>query len=793
MRLLLGVRSAATAPLALVAVGAMAVAKAFYSPAATAALPNVVDADDLAAANAVSGSAWGTMTVVGASLGGVVSGAFGPDASFAITVACLLIAATLTTLIRRPLQAARADVAAQRAWPALVEALRYLGAHPRIRALVTVKSAAGLGNGVLTIFPLLAALYGAGAVGTGLLFALRGAGALVGPLLMRPVLGHRSWVLPGLAISMSVYGLAYVGAAFSPWFPLVLALVFVAHFGGGTNWALSNFALQGEVPDHLRGRIFATDMMLAHTGHRDQPARSRRRRRTGGRAGILAVCGLITLTYAVGWRIATPPAHAGRAVRRAGRGRSRLDRQMGLTFATDPASVRTPATSANLGPGFDALGLALERYDDLNAADHRRRLHGGGDRDGAGELPTDAEHRWRARCWRPSTSWANGRRASPWVRRTGSAGARARLLVGGHRGRHPAGARPGQGRHGGAGRRRGAALAAALEGHPDNVRRACCGGFTIAWTGAGTRAVRAWGSGVRPTVFVPAGTWLTATARSALPPPSARRRRVQRRPGRAARACADRAPSCCSRPPRTGCTRATGPTPCRARHAVASLRSSRRRRGGQRRGPQRARIVRGPGRLPSDRGRRGRRRGTTRMRMRFGEPLEFARMLARRAELDHHPPSDLSRGVIIEGPARPIEVMHSQRWTAPRPPRTHPQWTCPGGRPSALRVNAIAGVFTYHEHLQATGRLGGDMATIRRVAQHNRMKKAFDTTPSDAALRAEDGWVDMDVRWLLTRETVGAAFRVRHHSVPPGSKHDIHRHPNAEEFEYLVSGRDARG
>lgn len=303
--LLFAVRSAATAPLALVAVGAMAVAKAFYSPAATAALPNVVDPDDLAAANAISGSAWGTMTVVGASLGGVVSGAFGPDASFAITVACLLIAATLTALIRRPLQVARADVAAQRAWPALVEALRYLRGHPRIRALVTVKSAAGLGNGVLTIFPLLAALYGAGAVGTGLLFALRGAGALVGPLLMRPVLGHRSWVLPGLAISMSLYGLAYVGVAFSPWFPLVLALVFVAHFAGGTNWVLSNFALQGEVPDHLRGRVFATDMMLATLAIAiSQLGVAVVVDRVDERV-ILAVCGLITLTYAVGWRIAT--------------------------------------------------------------------------------------------------------------------------------------------------------------------------------------------------------------------------------------------------------------------------------------------------------------------------------------------------------------------------------------------------------------------------------------------------------------------------------------------------------
>src|SRR5690349_9934 len=69
---LFAVRSAATAPLALVAIGVMAVAKAFYQPASSAALPNVVDAADLPAANAIAGSAWGTMTVLGASLGGVV-------------------------------------------------------------------------------------------------------------------------------------------------------------------------------------------------------------------------------------------------------------------------------------------------------------------------------------------------------------------------------------------------------------------------------------------------------------------------------------------------------------------------------------------------------------------------------------------------------------------------------------------------------------------------------------------------------------------------------------------------
>jgi quercetin dioxygenase-like cupin family protein len=53
----------------------------------------------------------------------------------------------------------------------------------------------------------------------------------------------------------------------------------------------------------------------------------------------------------------------------------------------------------------------------------------------------------------------------------------------------------------------------------------------------------------------------------------------------------------------------------------------------------------------------------------------------------------------------------------------------------------------------------------------------------------ERGWVDMDVRWLVTKDNVGAAktvFGVTY--FPPGSKHDLHRHPNAEEVEYLISG-----
>jgi quercetin dioxygenase-like cupin family protein len=65
----------------------------------------------------------------------------------------------------------------------------------------------------------------------------------------------------------------------------------------------------------------------------------------------------------------------------------------------------------------------------------------------------------------------------------------------------------------------------------------------------------------------------------------------------------------------------------------------------------------------------------------------------------------------------------------------------------------------------------------------------MDGTPRDTGARADRGWHDMDVRWLVTRDSVGADKSVFGVTIfPPGSKHDIHRHPNAEEVEYVIEG-----
>jgi hypothetical protein len=183
-----------------------------------------------------------------------------------------------------------------------------------VTALVTVKSAVGLGNGVLVLFPLLAAAHFVPAkvgIGTGLLFAARGLGAVVGPLLMRRVLLHTSWLIPALAISMSVYGLAYLGVSVTPWFPVVLVLVVIAHLAGGGNWVMSSYALQIEVPDALRGRVFAADTMITTLAVTASTLMVGFFVDSVDVRVLFACCGGVTLLYAVIWRMITLrlPAH----------------------------------------------------------------------------------------------------------------------------------------------------------------------------------------------------------------------------------------------------------------------------------------------------------------------------------------------------------------------------------------------------------------------------------------------------------------------------------------------------
>ena len=247
------------------AVGALSLFSAVFEPASAAALPNLVEAEDLATANALTGSAWGTMLVVGAGLGGLVAGKFGTTTAIVVDALSFVASALLVVAVHRSFAEARTG---DHEHPGIIEATketaRYARRDHRVLALVAVKFGWGLAGGVLVLIPLLVVRsFHGGAVALGVLMAFRGLGALIGPFVARRSLGTEDRRLfQAIGIGLVVFGIGYAVLGLVPSLALALPAIALAHVGGGAQWMLSSYGLQKLVPDRIRGRIFAFDGML---------------------------------------------------------------------------------------------------------------------------------------------------------------------------------------------------------------------------------------------------------------------------------------------------------------------------------------------------------------------------------------------------------------------------------------------------------------------------------------------------------------------------------------------------
>lgn len=180
--------------------------------------------------------------------------------------------------------------------------------------------------------------------------------------------------------------------------------------------------------------------------------------------------------------------------------------------------VSVPATSANLGPGFDALGLALDLRDEVTL----RRVGGGlevsVDGEGAADVSLDERHlvvrAARAAFDRlgaqPAGLALHCRNRIPQGRGLGSSAAAICAGV------TAAWALAGAPRDDGG----VLALATELEGHPDNVAACLRGGLTLALSDpSGVQVVSLpVAAGLRPVLLVPPGVASTAAVRRLLPP-----------------------------------------------------------------------------------------------------------------------------------------------------------------------------------------------------------------------------------------------------------------------------------
>jgi len=298
------VRSQETVWLAYPLLAVLASFAAGFDPASQAALPNLVDEPDLATANALTGSSWGTMLAIGAALGGIVAGKLGTDAAIVIDAVSFAASAILIASVHRSFSEARDH---EDEHPGVVEAtretIRYAGEDHRVLALLAVKAGFGLGAGVLVLISVFAKqVYHGSDVAIGLLMSARGVGALVGPFVGRAALGDRDRRLFSvIGVALVVFGVGYALLGLAPTLLIAMPVVAIAHLGGGAQWMLSSYGLQKIVPDRIRGRIFAFDgALITLTFALSSLATGFLADRLGARP-VATGLGLIGLAYAGVW------------------------------------------------------------------------------------------------------------------------------------------------------------------------------------------------------------------------------------------------------------------------------------------------------------------------------------------------------------------------------------------------------------------------------------------------------------------------------------------------------------
>ena len=243
----------------------------FFEPAKTAVIPSIVEGRELVAANAVASATWSVMLTLGAAFGGVVTDWFGTDAAFVLDSLTYLVSAVLVAAVRFPRRPKRVKskltITKALGITDMLEGVRYVRQRRRVFALMMVKTAWGVGGGILALL----AVFGekifpvgrTAAGGIGVLYAARGIGTAIGPVIMRRFGGEtRERMQAAIGVAFLVGGVFYIVFGGATNYALAIIALMTAHAGGSVLWVNSTVLLQRAVEDNFRGRVFAAELAL---------------------------------------------------------------------------------------------------------------------------------------------------------------------------------------------------------------------------------------------------------------------------------------------------------------------------------------------------------------------------------------------------------------------------------------------------------------------------------------------------------------------------------------------------
>jgi hypothetical protein len=233
-------------------------ARAFYNPARSSLITNIVKPAHLPKALAMNSSVNEVATICGPVAGGLLYG-LAPEAAYGVSVVFLFAAGALVAMVpRQP----RRGAPAGRSWGEVTAGFRFIRARPIIFGAISLDLFAVLLGGAFAMLPVYARdILDVGALGLGLLRAAPAVGAVgVAALLMYyPIRRNAGKIMfasvAGFGIFTLVFALSKV-----VWLS-VLALAFIGGFDM-VSMVIRGTLVQLNTPDGLRGRVNAVNMIF---------------------------------------------------------------------------------------------------------------------------------------------------------------------------------------------------------------------------------------------------------------------------------------------------------------------------------------------------------------------------------------------------------------------------------------------------------------------------------------------------------------------------------------------------
>ena len=236
---------------------------AIFEPAKTASIPNVAPPERLVDANIISTATWSIIFTSGMAIGGFATEWIGVEGVFILDAFTYLASAWFIYRAVIPQEARRSNYVEGQKKPSfwedirqnigtdIVLGIRYLRDNHQILRPAVAKGTSTIFLGGLVYMLVLVSdsILQMGSIGLGLLYAARGIGTGIGPIIARQYYtDERQWVVV-MGASIALSGAMYLVVGLTQVWWMMFVFVLLAHAASGANWVTSTVLLQKRSED----------------------------------------------------------------------------------------------------------------------------------------------------------------------------------------------------------------------------------------------------------------------------------------------------------------------------------------------------------------------------------------------------------------------------------------------------------------------------------------------------------------------------------------------------------------